>query len=93
MEKTMLESLAVKLAEKLVPILVPIIVEKLSALLPVIAATIAKTVMDQFQQPLPDLQIPHIADLAENVRQQVNMIPEIDIPVLSDMFSGWLKTH
>jgi hypothetical protein len=90
----MLDSLTDKLVAKLVAVLVPILVEKVSALLPLVAAAAARAVADQLKVHLPDLgQLPQLPDLAEKVRQQINLIPDVDVPVLSALFdlSEWLK--
>jgi hypothetical protein len=81
------------LAEKLIEKLGPLIVKQVTALLPVIAAAVAKTISDQLKLHIPELHLPAIPDLAEDVRKQLNNIPDVDIGPLSEIFdvSEWLK--
>lgn len=85
-----------KLLIKLASLIAPIIAQKLMAVLPVIAAAIAKAVMDQVISRIPvlgDLPALDLPQVADQVRDTVNQLPDIDIPVLSDIFdlSEWLK--
>lgn len=88
-----LTAIAVKIAEKLIPI----VAEKLMALLPLIAAAVAKAVADQVLSRIPDidLDLPGLPELADTVRNDLNRLPDVDIPVLSDIFdlTEWLKNR
>jgi hypothetical protein len=86
--------------EKLVPLLVkqlsPILAKSLLALMPVIAAAVAKAITEQLKAVVPGLSgagALSLPDLAEKIRNEVNRIPDIDIPVISDIFdlSEFLK--
>lgn len=84
-----MNAILAKLASIIVPMLIekltPILVKELSALFPVIAAAVAKAIAEQLKSQLPDLHV-SLPDLAETVRNEVNKIPDIDIPILSDIF-------
>jgi hypothetical protein len=93
----MLDTLATKIAEKLIPVVInklaPIIVGQITTLLPVIAAATAKAIGDQLRAEFPDIHVPAVHDLAEDIRQQLNLIQNVDIKPLSDIFdfAEWLK--
>lgn len=75
----------------------PIVAEKLSALLPVVVAAAMKAFGEGVLSVLPGValsELPALPELAETVRRSVNQIPDIDIPVVSDIFdlTEWLKS-
>jgi hypothetical protein len=84
-----METIVSRIAAKLIEELAPILVKQLSALLPVIVAAATKAITDQLRLKV-DQGLP---ELVENIRTHVNQIPDIDIPVLSDVFdlTEWLK--
>lgn len=81
---------------KLAAMLAPLIAEKIMAILPVIIAAAAKVVVDQIFSRFPSLEdIPGVDMplVAEQIRETVNQLPDIDIPIVSEVFdlSEWLK--
>lgn len=67
---------------------------RVKALLPLIAAAAAKALADQLAEHIPSIPVVgDVLDIAEKVRADVNLIPDIDIPGLSDVFdlTEWLK--
>lgn len=70
----------------------PYVARQLSALLPVIVAAAVDALAKRVEGVADSLLTP-VPELAEEVREAVNQIPDIDIPVLSDIFdlSEWLK--
>lgn len=70
----------------------PVVAKQLSALLPVIVAAVVDALLKKLPTP-EDFVPPPITDLVEDVRHTVNQLPDIDIPVLSDIFdlSEWIK--
>jgi hypothetical protein len=86
--------------QKLMLEMTKIVSEKLTALLPVIIGAATKAFGDVIAKALKDAiphieipAIPAVPDIIEAVREDINKIPDIDIPVLSDIFdlTEWLK--
>ncbi|WP_229482117.1 hypothetical protein [Mycolicibacterium mageritense] len=82
---------AVAQANAKVPALLDAVEKRLMALLPIIVAAAVKAVADQVRKDVP--VVGNVLDIAEQVRVDVNRIPDIDIPGLSDRFdlTEWLK--
>jgi hypothetical protein len=84
-------TVAARLAAALTPVIVakieeyaPIIAERLLTLLPIVVASATKAVFDRIPQlELHDIDL---SDLINIVRDDMNQIPDIDIPILSDRF-------
>lgn len=83
----------VSIGKAIGPVVAPYVAKQLSALVPVIVAAAIDTLIKRV--PLIGGDLPNLGDLAEDVRKTVNLIPDIDIPVLSDIFdlSEWLKSR
>ncbi|AAN07952.1 hypothetical protein AVANI_34 [Mycobacterium phage Avani] len=67
---------------------------RVKALLPLIAAAAAKALADEIAQRIPNVPVVgDVLEVAEKVRTDLNNIPDIDIPGLSDIFdlTEWLK--
>ncbi|AVP42724.1 hypothetical protein SEA_SCHOOLBUS_69 [Mycobacterium phage SchoolBus] len=67
-----------------------VVADRLTALLPVIVTATVKAIEDS----LPGkLDLPDTATLVEQVRGLVNQLPDVDVPVVSDIFdlTEWLK--
>ncbi|AVO21633.1 hypothetical protein I5I01_gp27 [Mycobacterium phage MooMoo] len=74
---------AVNAAMAQVPGLLDAVEHRIKALLPILAAAAAKALADQLEDvPV----VGTVLDIAEKVREDVNQIPDIDIPVLSEVF-------
>lgn len=63
---------------------------KIPALLPLVAAAVAKAAVEQVIEHIPGINLLpgglDVQSIAETVRTDLNKIPDIDIPVLSDIF-------
>jgi hypothetical protein len=83
----MFQKLFMDMAVKMAPVIAEIVAKQVVALMPVIVAAASKAIGDQLKSALPvGFGLPDVPDIAETVRQQVNKIPGLDIPVLSDLF-------
>lgn len=82
---------AVDRAWSKVPALVDALEKRVTALIPLVAAAAVKAMADQIRTDVP--LVGNVLDIAEKVRADVNLIPDIDIPGLSDVFdlTEWLK--
>ncbi|AAN02004.1 hypothetical protein SEA_NIEBRUSAYLOR_68 [Mycobacterium phage NiebruSaylor] len=71
-----------------------VVADRLTALLPVIVTATVKAIEDSLRSALPGkLDLPDTATLVEQVRGLVNQLPDVDVPVVSDIFdlTEWLK--
>lgn len=75
---------AVNAAMDRVPPIVDAVEARIRALLPLLAATVVKAAFDRLEQDMPI--VGNIMDIAEDARGQLNQIPEIDIPGISEHF-------
>lgn len=69
---------------------------RVQAMLPLLAAAAAKALVDQLAEHLDDIPVVgDVTKIAEEVRDQLNNIPDIDIPILSDVFdlTEWIKQY
>ena len=83
---------AVTTAMAQVPPIIDAVEARVKALLPLLAAAAAKALAEQLDNiPI----VGDVLDIAEKVRADVNKIPDIDIPGLSEHFdlTEWLKGH
>lgn len=62
--------------------------DKAFALIPLAGATVVKLALEQAFDKIPGVEVPplNVQDLADLARGDLNKIPDIDIPVLSDVF-------
>ena len=70
-------AMAVKIGEQ--------VATKLTALLPLIVAAAVDALVKRVPV-IGDAELPTVEELVTDVRETVNQIPDIDIPVLSDLF-------
>ncbi|AWH14430.1 hypothetical protein HWB60_gp029 [Mycobacterium phage TChen] len=70
-----------------VPVIIDALEKKLLAMLPLLAAAAAKAIVDEIAEHIPAVpMVGDVMDIADKVRKDLNDIPDIDIPILSDIF-------